>query len=314
MTDIADAPDASTEVASAVRNLMPALRRMAFMAAGFMVAAAFAAGMAAIWVRGQDMDSEGKTKLTVLAIFVGGAAIYGAYKLMQKRQEALVMPLLATAVGLSYSKEAGSFVSALPVRLLPARGIRKGEDHVQGKLGAHAIQMAEVHVETGGKNSRTLFKGIVAQFPNRAMMPAFFIALEDKTRPGMFFGGEISTDGLNHLRNVSGNGGRIYGIWTSRPSTEEAPTLAAAVEVLTRIENHLGYGTELYAATSNGEEMHVALSHKRNLFRLGGLFPNEDELFQDVRAAMQDLTIPLTLAKALIEAEEAAMSKAVNAS
>ena len=95
---------------------------------------------------------------------------------------------------------------------------------------------------------------------------------------------------------------------------EEPPALSAVVDVLTRIENHVGYGAELYAATSNGEEIHVALSHKRNLFRVGGLFPNEDEVFQDVRAAMQDLTVPLTLAKALIEAEEAAVAKAVNAS
>lgn len=50
--------------------------------------------------------------------------------------------------------------------------------------------------------------------------------------------------------------------------------------------------------------MHVALSHKRNLFHLGGLFPDEAQLFRDVRAAMQDPTVPLTPAKALIGAEE----------
>ena len=202
-----------------------------------------------------------------------------------------------------------SFVSTLPKRLLPARGVRAGEDHVHGTMGAHAIQMAEVNVETGGTNSRTLFKGIVAQFPNRTAMPAFFVALEDKTRPGFFFGGDLSTEGLFQHSTVTGNGGRRYGVWTSWSGQEEPPALAEVVAILTRIEDHVGSGAELYAATSNGVEMHIALSHKRNLFHLGGLFPDENQIFRDVRAATQDLTVPLTLAKLLIEAEAKVAAK-----
>ena len=81
------------------------------------------------------------------------------------------------------------------------------------------------------------------------------------------------------------------------------------VEKVTRIEDLIGRGTQLYAATSNGEEMHVALTHSRNLFRVGGLFPSETDVFADVRAAMLDLTVPLALAKALIEVEEVATAK-----
>jgi hypothetical protein len=81
------------------------------------------------------------------------------------------------------------------------------------------------------------------------------------------------------------------------------------VEVLTRLETRVGWGAELYSATSNGVEMHVALSHPRNLFRAGGMFPNESDIFADVRAAMQDLTVPLTLANVLINAEETAVAK-----
>lgn len=85
--------------------------------------------------------------------------------------------------------------------------------------------------------------------------------------------------------------------------------LGPVVEKVTRIEDLIGRGTRLYAATSNGTEMHVALTHSRNLFRIGGLFPSETDAFADVRTAMLDLTVPLTLAKALIEAEEIAMAK-----
>ena len=41
------------------------------------------------------------------------------------------------------------------------------------------------------------------------------------------------------------------------------------------------------------------------------MFPNESDLFEDVRAAMQDLSVPLTLAKALIDAEKIATEKAI---
>ncbi|MBN8629247.1 MAG: hypothetical protein J0L76_00155 [Rhodobacterales bacterium] len=299
-------PDASTEVAVAVRALMPALKRQAAIATGIITFAIVGAAVAMVLALNSGMDGESRAKIAVVAGIAAFFVVTGTYKWTARKQEAKVMPILARAIGLDYSKDAKPFARALPKRLLPERGIRAGEDHVRGTIGAHAIQMAEVNVETGGKNSRTLFKGIVAQFPNRTAMPAFFIALEDKTRRGLFFGGDLSTEGLYHLRNVTGNGGRSYGVWTSWSQQEEPPALARVVAILTRIEDHVGPGAELYAATSNGEEMHIALSHKRNLFHLGGLFPDENQLFRDIRAAMQDLTVPLTLAKLLIEAEEAA--------
>ena len=301
--------DASTEVAQAVRALMPALKRQATLSVGIITLAIVAAAVAAVFLLNSDMDGEGRWKTTLVAGLAAFLVVTGTYKWTVRKQEAQVMPILARAIGLTYAKDAKPFVKALPKRLLPARGIRAGEDHVHGTIGAHAIQMAEVNVETGGKNSRTLFKGIVAQFPNRAAMPAFFVALEDKTRPGFFFGGDLSTEGLHQHSTVTGNGGRRYGVWTSWSKLDDPPALYEVVTILTRIEDHVGSGAELYAATSNGEEMHLALSHKRNLFHLGGLFPDENQLFRDVRAAMQDLTVPLTLAKLLIEAEEAAVEK-----
>lgn len=302
-------PDASTEVALAVRALMPALKRQAAIATGIITLATVGAAVAIVVALNSGMDGESRWKVTLVAGIAAFFVVTGIYKWTVRKQEAQVMPILARAIGLDYSKDARAFAKALPKRLLPERGIRAGEDHVHGSIGSHAIQMAEVNVETGGKNSRTLFKGIVAQFPNRTAMPAFFIALEDKTRPGFFFGGDLSTEGLYHLRNVTGNGGRSYGVWTSWSQQEEPPALAQVVAILTRIEDHVGPGAELYAATSNGVEMHIALSHKRNLFHLGGLFPDENQLFRGVRAAMQDLTVPLTLAKLLIEAEEAAVAR-----
>jgi hypothetical protein len=308
MSDLdAQTPDTSSQVALAVRNLMPGLRRQSFVALAVSIAAAVASGIASLMILSSEMDGTDRFELILLAVGAGILVIVLSYRHMRKKQEALVMPVLAESVGLRYDKAAQTFLNALPARLLP-KGVKKGEDHVSGTLGAHTIQMAEVNVETGGKNSRTLFKGIIAQFPNRTTMPAFFVALADKTRPGIFFGGDLSTDGLHHLRDVQSSG-RTYGVWTSWSQMQEPPALAAVVEVLTGIERIVGNGVELYAATSNGVEMHLALSHKRNLFRVGGLFPSESDLFADVRAAMQDLSVPLTVAKALISAEETAMAQ-----
>lgn len=308
MPDASSTPDSPDAVALAVRNLLPDLRRQGQLTVAIMAAATVIGVATTMWIVNSEMDGEDRFKFGLVTLGAAGIAIYHAYRWMRKRQEALLMPVLARTVGLNYDKNAKPFLKSLPQRLLP-KGVQGAEDHIHGKLGAHAIQLAEVNVETGGKNSRTLFKGLVAQFPNRVAMPAFFIAQEDKTRPGFFFGGDLKTDGLHHLRNVTGPTGRTYGVWTSWTQMEEPPALAAVVEVLTRIENHVGSGAELYSATSNGEETHVALSHKRNLFRVGGLFPNESDIFADVRYAMQDLTVPLNLATVLISAEETAVAK-----
>jgi heme/copper-type cytochrome/quinol oxidase subunit 4 len=306
-----DAPqsDATAEVALAVRSLMPNLKRQATLAVAIITLTILAATVTAFLFLNSGMDGGDRWQTAFITGIVAFLVVSGVYKWTLRRQQAQVMPILARAIGLTYAKDAKAFIKALPKRLLPGRGIRKGEDHVHGTIGVHAIQMAEVTVETGGKNSRTLFKGIVAQFPNRTAMPAFFVALEDKTRPGFFFGGDLTTEGLHQLRTVTGSGGRRYGVWTSWSQQEEPPALSEVVTLLTRIEDLVGPAAELYAATSNGVEMHVALTHRRNLFHFGGLFPDENQLFRDVRDAMHDLTVPLTLAKALIQAEEAAAAK-----
>lgn len=303
------APDPSTpDVTEAVSALMPELRHQALVSLALMAGAFVVAGGAALLFLNSRMDQRDRWEWAIYAAAAGVFVAVMLYRWTRSSQERLVMPILARTIGLAYSKDATGFVQALPKRLLPDRSRRTGEDHLTGTLGAHAIQMAEVTAETGGKHSKTLFKGIVAQFPNRTAMPAFFIAQEEKTRPGVFFGGDLSTDGLHHLRSVA-SGGRSYGIWTSWDDGPEPPALAAVIGVLTSLEVRLGRGVELYAATSNGVEMHVALSHKRNLFRLGGLFPAKDRIFADVQQAMQDLTIPLTLAQVLIQAEETAATK-----
>jgi hypothetical protein len=219
------------------------------------------------------------------------------------------MPMVAEAVGLTYQKDADAFLRGLPPRLLPDAAVRVAEDHVSGQLGNHRIHMAEVHVATGGKNSRTLFKGVVAQFRNSVYMPTFFLAPHAQTRPGMVLKAWIPTDGLYHLRDVVGPSGVTYGVWTPWSDLAEPPELRAVVDILTSLETRLDAPMTLFTAVSDGEDMHLALSHSRDLFRLGGLFLNDSRLFSDVFGATRDLAVPLNLVRELVAAEVAAVEK-----
>ena len=225
-----------------------------------------------------------------------------------KRQQALVMPTVAQVIGLHYKQDAGVFVSHLPKKVLPERGVQLGKHHVTALLGSHEFQMSELSVVTGSKGENTLFRGIAASFPNRTPLPAFFLFQDRKTRTGAIVPRELSTDGLHHLRDVT-SARRTYGIWTSSPLAVEPPALSIVVDCLLRLEERLGQGYELYSASSSGKELHLLLSYNRDLFRVGGTFQTEARLFKHVQAAMKDLNIPLTLAQALIEAEAVASAK-----
>jgi hypothetical protein len=306
---MAEAGIVTPDVGAAVHALKPQLTRLSIFAIAAMTVAGVATVATILYALVLIDDGVDRFKFAFIFGIIGALAMAFFYSQMRKRQEALVMPVIAQAVGMTYSKDAKFFLKALPARLLPRAAVRKAEDHVYGKLGRHEIQMAEVTIETGGKHSRTLFKGVVAQFQNSIAMPAFFLAPHEQTRPGMIFKAWIPTDGLYHLRDVVGSSGVTFGIWTSWTDMQEPPALKAVIEILTSLDSRLATPMTLFTATSNGEEMHLALSHDRNLFSVGGLFQDDARLFSDVHRATRDLSVPLDLVKELVAAEVAAAEK-----
>lgn len=296
------------DVTRVVAELLPILRKQARTSLALIAGAIVLGGVVALGFLRSNLAEEDRWEYALYAVITGFVVAYASYRWTTSTQEELLMPVLARSIGFAYGKNARGFVASLPDRLMPTRAEVSGEDHLKGTLGAYAIQMAQVTAETGGKDSTVLFKGIVAQFPNRTAMPAFFIAPEDKTRPAFFLGGNLSTKGLEHLRSVQA-GGRSFGVWTSASDGPEPPALSAVIDILTSLDMRIGQVTQFYAATSDGKEMHVALTQKRDLFRLGSLVPTEARVFSGVQRAMQDLTIPLTLAQALMQAEEAVIAR-----
>lgn len=300
--------DDTPDVGAAVRALMPHLRQSAALSVLLLLALAVASGAMAVWAITLSRSDSDNFKLVMALAMLGFAAIIYVWIHARRAQEALVMPVVAQAVGLSYAKNAKPFLAALPPRLLPQKAVQTAEDHVQGRLGNHMIQMAEVSVVTGGKNSKTLFNGLVARFPNSIAMPPFFLAPMALTRPGVIFDAWMPTDGLHPLRTITGSSGGSYGLWTPWTSRDEPPALAAVVKVLTELESRVGVPATLFSAVSDGAELFLALSHAGDLYRIGGLFPTEASVFRDVEAATRELSIMLNLAGQLIAAEEAAAS------
>lgn len=293
------------DIAAAVQALTPQLTRLSFQALlGMAVTGVVALSGVAFAYSWTDAEQEDRVKLGLLALGLGIAVIFFLYRWMRRQQEALVMPVVAKAVGLTYTKDGKGYLRSLPERLLPRQSLKQAEDYVVGQLGSHEIRMAEVKVETGGKHSRTLFQGLVVEFRNQAPMPAFFLAPPDQTSPGVLFGSWILVDDLHHQRNVVTPSGPVLGLWTPHPASPEPPALLQAVEGVLALERTLTAPITLFSANSTGQEVYLALTHKRDLFQIGGLFPQAAQILTDVQVAATDLLIALSIAQEMIALEE----------
>ena len=226
----------------------------------------------------------------------------------QRAHEALIMPKLAEAAGLTYATDAAGFAQSLPPRLLPKAGLKRSEDVIWGQVGGRMIRFAEMKYETGGKNSSTLFKGIVVSYPNLAPMPSFFLAAEKETMGGFLASSHIKVADLVRIRSVTGGMGVVYGVWAGSTDIAKNPRLDGVLKVLTNLQNAIGSDAQLYTASSNGEVLHLAFRYKRDLFKIGGLFAGEDKLIADIKQGYHDLTLPLTIARKLLEAEKSALA------
>lgn len=285
---------------------MPAIRRKSI-EGWLLVAAAIILTFYALFYLVGKADKPFQLALITIGIAVLVIFTISAY--VQRGHTRQIMPMLAETAGMSYSQTARDFYLSLPPRLLPIATVRKGEDLVSGRLGGRQVSFAELTYETGGKNSSTLFKGIVASFANQAPMPPFFIVDEAQTKGWFNFGGNINVDDLIAVRSLPGGFGVTYGVWVSPSAKADHPALDATLKILTDLQDAIGSGARLFSASSDGETMHVALSHKRNLFKIGGLLANRDQLINDITLAYHDLTLPLVIVSKLLEAERGVIQK-----
>ena len=297
--DKADAGTEAEDINAALAGLMPQMRRVQLL--GWAICVAIVVGALAL----MSIRTNGEQWTWPLLITgIAGMMLWAMNGWVSRRQEALVMPELARSAGLEWRGEGKAYLASLPTRLLPTGAIRKCEDLVTGRIGGREISFGEVKIETGGKHSAVQFRGIVAAFPNQVPLPAFFVAAERETRGWFVFGRRLKVDDLRLLRTISGGSGETYGVWSAWSGTGQDPALEDVLTVLTGLERSLGPEGKLYSASSDGRVTHVALSHKRDLYNIGGLLASGETLTRDIRNAHADLALPLALVQQLLTAEE----------
>jgi hypothetical protein len=240
------------------------------------------------------------------------AAGLTAFRWLPRAQSRRLMPLLAQAAGLDWSEDGAAVIDRLPHNLLPS-GTAQCWESVTGAIGPRQLRLAEVTVSSGsGENRRTLFNGLVLRYETLRPLPAFLVAAEAQTAPGWLGGSTLSTGRLQPAGRIEGQG-CSYDIWTA-PHGRDDPVLPAILGVLSDVEGILGPGARLYSAAGGGQEIHIALTFRRNLFRMPSIFGAEAALDDRIREALADLALPLALASALLEAETRAEAAARPAS
>ena len=241
-------------------------------------------------------------RLKFLAIIVGplGAIIVdGSVRVSAQR---MIIPLLTETIGLRYQRKATRFLQALPRRLLPKGSLRHAEDWISGTIEGRRLDLAEVWIQTmHGKTPTTLFRGYVVRFQTLRCCPPFFIAPKRTTTTWF---NKIIVNDLVEVEERAGKSGDVYGIWLTKDGVEKQHlALHSVLDILFDLETKVDGDAKLYSVTSTGKEMHVAMSHKKDLFRIGGLLIRESKIRKGVQRALGELQIPLQIASLLLQAE-----------
>jgi hypothetical protein len=293
-----DPPDPTPDLGTALADVMPKIRSATHQGWAMIIAAWVLALPVSVILK----PLVEKDFLWVLAPF-GAAAILTAVILrhVKHRHVGLIMPHLARTMGLSFRRDGKAFLATLPERLLP-KAVVTAEDHLTGRIGGREVDLAEVKVETGGKNSRTLFKGLVIRIPNLVPLPAAFVAPAQQTEKGFLRGAWLNTNGLFRIKDIMIQGAP-YAIWASAREADPSDGLDQLLSCLTGMGTTAERPLTLYTATSNREVVHLAYGHESDLFNIGGLLARDEDVMAGVRAAFGDLSMALKITSAILALE-----------
>jgi len=239
------------------------------------------------------------------AIVLGGIAIMGIFGWVRGQHERKAMPILARVFGLDYQKSPKNFYQNLPVNLIPLGGRRSVDDMMSGKVAERAFHFAECKTETGGKNSKTLFRGVVLDLNSRKDLPEFIIALEKETMGSFLSKSRIKVEELPLLHRATGHDGQVYGLWSRPPDANKLEGLRSFMERVIAIgPKELGKST-LYSLVSSGTHFYISLRHGRDLFKIGGLFADDAQIRADMQTAAAEFSHPINLIAEVLRAETA---------
>jgi hypothetical protein len=251
---------------------------------------------------------EDKLEAMLYATFPAIFGVMVTTRWVRKRHERAVMPIVAQAFDLGYQKDPKDFYPTLPKNFIPQGGRRSVDDLMSGSIAGRSFRFAECKTETGGKNSSTLFKGIVLEVRSSGSTPDFLIASEKETKGFLFFKGNVQVDGMVMIHQSQGHDNQTYGLWARSESPAQMAGLRAFMDRIIALGPRVLGSSTLYSLVSTGSYYYVSLRHARDLYRIGGLFTNESDVMQHIRAAASELSHPMDLVTEVLRAEEALLA------
>jgi hypothetical protein len=166
------------------------------------------------------------------------------------------------------------------------------------------VKICEHKIATGGKRSRTLFDGFVLSISATVPTPEFSLVRSDQTEPRFLGRPMISPPGDPTGWQGFSATGKGYSLWLS-PGTgaEGRASVVALAERLVKLDQRFERDVTLYSAIRRWGRITVALQHRGDLFRLGGLFATRARLNHQITACYGDLTLSLSVASELLDAQ-----------
>lgn len=236
---------------------------------------------------------------------LGGLVVVGvlAGEIVNRRYGARVarevMPLLAQAVGLKHDWVVPELGHWQGKGLLPKHTKQPpANDQISGTLGNLRFSSWDMKLVSGGKNSTTVFEGLVVTL-EPVGHAALFVKKDHKGAAGWMqdrFGkapAGLSNHGVVSLR------GHDWELWLA-PGAQPGFDVKAGLEALCRV---LPAGASLRALMQERGRAHVAINLKGGLVDLGGLFVGKEALRGRIDAALGALAVPAKIAAAWSDAQ-----------
>jgi len=243
-----------------------------------------------------------------LAAFPGFFAIGATVRWVRRSHERAVLPTISEAFGLLHEKSPRGFFETLPKNFIPQGGKRTVDDMMNGKVAGRTFRFAECKTETGGKNSSTLFQGVVIEVQASGTVPEFLIASEKETKGFLFFKGKVQVQDMQLVHQATGHNGETYGLWARSDAPGRMVGLRAFMDRVIALGPRVLGNSTLFSLVSTGRYYYISLRHKRDLFRIGGMLSSEDQVIRQIRAAATELAHPIDLAGQVLQAEEALLA------
>lgn len=298
--DIA-APDPSSDELAAALPAMRAARLKGWVGVAASVALS---GVAAIYLS----RLEEAAGWVIGALMFGLFGVIGAFAWTRAKHETTVMPIIAQTFGLHYQKAPSGFFDGLPRNFIPLGGRRSVDDMMEGHVAERSFRFAECKTETGGKNSSTLFKGIVLDVQSAGTLPSFIIASEKETRGFLFFKGRVQVDDMMLVHQSTGSDGQTYGLWTHSEEPARMAGIRAFTDAVIALGPRVLGASSLYSLVSTGHYYYVSLRHGRDMFTIGGLLSDDQQVMADIRLAAGEFSHPVQLVAEILKAEKALLA------